>query len=103
MILEEIHGKTLSGILSESIPDREVYLVGSRAKGTAGRFSDIDLLIAGNTPLSPEERTRLRMALEEIRPTRSNRPHRRVLAIIGPEGNVFEKWSAVAVSISATS
>jgi len=65
MILEANHEKTLSRILGERIPDREVYLVGSRANGNAVRFSDIDLWIAGGPPLSPKERTRLRMALEE--------------------------------------
>ncbi len=65
MNLEEIHRNALAKILSEYIPNRGVYLVGSRANGTAGRFSDIDLLIEGNIPLAPERRAALRMALEE--------------------------------------
>jgi len=59
MILEANHEKTLLRILGERIPDREVYLVGSRANGNAVRFSDIDLWIAGGPPLSPTEGTRL--------------------------------------------
>ena len=38
-------------ILRKHVPDREVWAFGSRVKGTAWRFSDLDLAIAGDTPL----------------------------------------------------
>jgi len=65
MILDEPALTVLRGILREQVPGREIYLVGSRATGEASRFSDIDLLVAGEDPLAPSQRAALRMALEE--------------------------------------
>jgi type I restriction enzyme S subunit len=39
------------GILERHVPDREVWAFGSRAKGTAKPYSDLDLAILGNEPL----------------------------------------------------
>ena len=39
-------------ILQRFVPDREVWAFGSRAKWTAKEFSDLDLAIIGDTPLS---------------------------------------------------
>ena len=39
-------------ILQRYVPDREVWAFGSRAKWTAKYFSDLDLAIIGDTPLS---------------------------------------------------
>ena len=39
-------------ILQRYVPDREVWAFGSRAKWTAKEFSDLDLAIIGDTPLS---------------------------------------------------
>ena len=47
MILEEPALTVLRGILRDQVPGREIHLVGSRATGEAGRFSDIDLLRRG--------------------------------------------------------
>lgn len=41
----------MSSILATHLPDREVWIFGSRAKGTARRRSDLDLAIGGNEPL----------------------------------------------------
>lgn len=42
-----------------------VYLVGSRARGPAKRFADIDILLMNEQPLSPLVRATLRYDLEE--------------------------------------
>jgi predicted nucleotidyltransferase len=42
-----------------------VYLFGSRARGTAGQASDIDLALDGGEPLPPGLLSDLREALEE--------------------------------------
>jgi len=39
-------------ILHKHIPDREVWAFGSRVKGTARRYSDLDLAIIAGEPLS---------------------------------------------------
>jgi len=42
--------KQIIKVVNENAPDSEVYLYGSRAKGTAKKFSDWDLLILLNRP-----------------------------------------------------
>jgi len=42
----------VQNILRKHIPDYEVWAFGSRTKGTARRYSDLDLAIIINTPLS---------------------------------------------------
>jgi predicted nucleotidyltransferase len=39
-------------ILDRMVPDRPVYVFGSRANGRAGRRSDLDLAIGGDKPLA---------------------------------------------------
>lgn len=46
------HLKIVQNILQAFIPEREVWAFGSRAKGTAKRYSDLDLCVVGETPLS---------------------------------------------------
>lgn len=43
-------------LLKKHIPDREVLAFGSRAKGTARKYSDLDLAIMGNDPVTPAAR-----------------------------------------------
>jgi predicted nucleotidyltransferase len=42
----------VQNILRKHIPDYEVWAFGSRTKGTARRYSDLDLAIIVNTPFS---------------------------------------------------
>ena len=42
-----------------------LYLIGSRARGDAGRASDIDIAILPDAPLEPGTLARIREALEE--------------------------------------
>ena len=44
--------ETVRGILARFIPDREVRAFGSRVTGNAKKFSDLDLAIMGDRPLS---------------------------------------------------
>jgi type I restriction enzyme S subunit len=39
-------------ILARHVPDREVWAFGSRVSGAARKFSDLDLAIVGDEPLS---------------------------------------------------
>lgn len=52
-------------ILNEIVPDREVRAFGSRVTGKAKPFSDLDLAIIGDEPLSLETRARLEEAFSE--------------------------------------
>jgi len=52
-------------ILQRYVPDREVWAFGSRAKWTAKEFSDLDLAIIGDTPLSFALTADMRGAFQE--------------------------------------
>lgn len=52
-------------ILRRRLGDQRVYLVGSRARGAAKRFADIDLLLMNDQPLAPAERAVLSYEFEE--------------------------------------
>ncbi len=49
------HLQIVRDILQKNIPQREVWAFGSRVKGTAKRYSDLDLAVIGETPLSLSE------------------------------------------------
>ena len=57
--------KTIQYILAEYIPDYEVRAFGSRVKWTAKDYSDLDLAVVGNKPLSLRQRGQLAEAFEE--------------------------------------
>ena len=42
---------TVKAILRRQLPDREVWVFGSRATGTAKEYSDLDLAVIGDIPL----------------------------------------------------
>lgn len=42
----------IRGILLKHVPDRKVLVFGSRATGTAKKYSDLDLAVIGDTPLT---------------------------------------------------
>ena len=52
-------------ILRTHLPDREVWAFGSRARGTAKPFSDLDLAVIGDTPLALDVRAALAEAFSE--------------------------------------
>ena len=51
--------------LARYVPDREVRVIGSRARGPAKPFSDLDLVVMGEDPLDLLTRARLRDAFDE--------------------------------------
>jgi predicted nucleotidyltransferase len=53
------------GILDRLVPDRPVYVFGSRANGRAARRSDLDLAIGGQEPLTLRLRADLADAFDE--------------------------------------
>lgn len=59
------HLETVKAILRKHVPDREVWVFGSRATGMAKRFSDLDLAIIGSSPLTLSERAALEYDFEE--------------------------------------
>jgi type I restriction enzyme S subunit len=52
-------------ILQRYVPDREVWAFGSRAKWTSKEFSDLDIAIIGDKPLSIALTADLREAFRE--------------------------------------
>jgi len=52
-------------IIKELLPEAEVYLVGSVARGDYDAWSDVDLLVVTERELSREERVKLRAGLWE--------------------------------------
>lgn len=54
----------LQGVLRQCVPDTPVWAFGSRARGTAKPYSDLDLAIMGVAPMSLETLAELNHALE---------------------------------------
>ena len=54
------HLAAVNEILRRNVPDRAVWAFGSRVTGKTKPTSDLDLCIAGETPLSYEVSARLR-------------------------------------------
>ena len=59
------HLKTIQSILAAYIPTYEVRAFGSRVKWTAKDYSDLDLAVVGNRPLSLRQKGQLAEAFEE--------------------------------------
>ena len=63
--LSPLHRQMVEAILSRCIPDYEVKVFGSRAKGTAKSYSDLDLVVVGAAKLPTPVLYGLRDAFEE--------------------------------------
>ncbi|MBK8338788.1 MAG: nucleotidyltransferase domain-containing protein [Flavobacteriales bacterium] len=50
--LEARHQAMLREVLMRHVPDAQVWVYGSRVKGTAKKFSDLDIAIEAEAPLS---------------------------------------------------
>lgn len=61
--LSDAHCALLRSILAECIPGVQVLAFGSRAKGTARQFSDLDLAVVADGPLSSTTKEALKDAL----------------------------------------
>ncbi len=58
--------KRCKNALQEIVPEAELILYGSRARGCAEAESDYDLLVLVNSPLSPETEKAIHAKLYEI-------------------------------------
>jgi type I restriction enzyme S subunit len=69
LILEECHLGRICAILGQYLNNRagcvRVYVYGSRAKGTAHKFSDVDLAIESERPIDRQTLSELRNAFAE--------------------------------------
>ncbi len=63
--LEEKDLDALKKIISDNINNCRVYIFGSRVKNTSWKYSDIDLLVAGEKSITPAERMNLNEAFDE--------------------------------------
>jgi predicted nucleotidyltransferase len=59
------HSVIIKAILKIYVPQREVWVFGSRVTSKIKPHSDIDLAIIGNEPLTPKEMSALREAFDE--------------------------------------
>ena len=59
------HLQEVRAILTRHIPGREVWVFGSRAKGTAKPTSDLDLCVLGHEPLTMRVYGPMRIAFED--------------------------------------
>lgn len=51
---------TIKSILTKHVPNRIVWVFGSRVNGKAKKYSDLDIVITGDTALTIEESANLR-------------------------------------------
>lgn len=63
--LEDRYLQLLREILGQHLPGWEVRLFGSRVRGTAHRFSDIDLVVVGTSAVPEQTLTALRDAFAD--------------------------------------
>ena len=59
------HLQMVQTILHSHVPSFEAWAFGSRARGDAGKNSDLDLCLVGDKPLSFEARANLKLAFSE--------------------------------------
>ena len=63
--LDPSHRNIVLEILTRHVPGREVWAFGSRVNGRARRFSDLDLTILGDVPLTLAQRAALAHDFDE--------------------------------------
>ncbi|MDR0755321.1 MAG: nucleotidyltransferase domain-containing protein [Puniceicoccales bacterium] len=63
--LDPLIANELKKILQAYVPECRVFVFGSRVQGNAQKYSDIDLLLQGDCPLSESILEKLRFALSD--------------------------------------
>jgi uncharacterized protein len=56
---------TVRSILAQQLPQHSAWAFGSRVKGTAQRFSDLDILVQGQQAMDYTTKANLRLAFSE--------------------------------------
>ena len=59
------HLRMVRDVLGSHLPDGRVFAFGSRVRGTAKRFSDLDLVVRADRPLDLDHLGTLRAAFSE--------------------------------------
>ncbi len=59
------HLSTVRSILALGLPQHSAWAFGSRTKGTAQRFSDLDICVEGDQAMGYELKANLRLAFSE--------------------------------------
>jgi len=60
--VEAIEWEIIKNILSQIIPERQVWAFGSRVNGNKKEFSDLDIVVLGEKTLAPEKEADLHNA-----------------------------------------
>ena len=60
--VKPIEWEIIKNILSQIIPERQVWAFGSRAIGNKKKFSDLDIVVLGEEPLAQEKEADLHNA-----------------------------------------
>jgi predicted nucleotidyltransferase len=63
--IEPRHWVMVRDVLQQHLPGREVWAFGSRVKGTAKPYSDLDLVVLGDVPLELALQAELAEAFDE--------------------------------------
>ena len=63
--IDQNHLLTIKNILQQFIPNPTVWVFGSRIKQTAKSYSDLDLVIIGDKPISQKIYYQIQDAMEE--------------------------------------
>ena len=63
--VQEHYKKLIISIINNTIPSCTVYLFGSRARGTQGEGSDIDIAIDAGKPVSRFDLAQIKETIEE--------------------------------------
>lgn len=63
--LQPAHLAVVRNILAKQVPGCQAWAFGSRVKGTAERFSDLDICLSAEQPLNYEEKANLQLAFSE--------------------------------------
>lgn len=65
IMLTSLELKEVQNILREQVPEYEVWAFGSRVRGDARKYSDLDLAVLTEAPLSLSRMADLRAAFDE--------------------------------------
>ncbi len=65
ILLSKQHAQLVKELVESLLPNVEIFLFGSRSKGTARRYSDLDLILKGEGPLPHAKMEELRLLMSD--------------------------------------